>query len=170
MDMLKRFIQTYEYRINMSKYWRRRLYIQKDMQSLVGGVLKKYYLVWLKRQESKFGATTGTGTGTTSSPCCKFHEPVFLPHGLSGIVIARNVIFKGKATIYQHVTIAEADKKSFSVIGENVEIGTGAVILNNVKIGKNVKIGANAVVTRDVPDDTTVVGIPAKIVNRNITI
>lgn len=133
-------------------------------QNSCGGGLKRYFLIWLKRQESRFGATTGTGLGTLSSPCCKFQEPVFLPHGLSGIVIARNVIFEGKATIYQHVTIAESDKNKITVIGENVEIGTGAVILNNVKIGKNAKIGANAVVTKDVPDDTTAVGIPARLI------
>lgn len=104
--------------------------------------------------------------GTLSSPCSKFMEPVFFPHGLSGIIIARNVIFEGKATIYQHVTIAEEDKDKKTIIGENVEIGAGAVILNNVKIGRNVKIGANAVVTKDIPDDTIVVGIPARLVER----
>lgn len=90
---------------------------------------------------------------------------LFLPHGLSGIVIARNVVFKGKATVYQHVTIAEEDKNKVTTIGDNVEIGAGAIILNNVKIGNNVRIGANAVVTQDVPDNSVVVGIPARIIN-----
>ncbi|MDR2798933.1 MAG: serine O-acetyltransferase, partial [Treponema sp.] len=46
------------------------------------------------------------------------------------------------------------------MIGDNVEIGAGAIIIGNIKIGNNVMIGANAVVTKDVPDDCTVVGIP----------
>lgn len=89
-----------------------------------------------------------------------------MPHGLSGIVIARNVIFEGKAVIYQHVTIAESDKEKRTYIGQGVEIGTGAVVLNNACIGKYAKIGANAVVTHDVPDYTTVVGIPATIIKK----
>lgn len=129
----------------------------------MGGILRKYYLLWLKRQESKFGATTGTGLGTDSSPCSQFHEPVLFPHGLSGIVFARNVVFEGKAVVYQHVTIAEADKRKQTHIGDGVEIGAGAVILKNARIGKNVKIGANAVVTHDIPDDCTVAGVPARI-------
>lgn len=50
------------------------------------------------------------------------------------------------------------------VLGHNVYVGVGAKILGNIKIGNNVKVGANAVVLEDVPDGSTVVGIPAKIV------
>lgn len=164
MNLLKRLLETYEYRIDFKKYWKRRLFIQSQPSNFLCVGIKMYYLIWLKRQESKFGATTGTGIGTVSSPCCQFHEPVFFPHGLSGIVIARNVVFEGKATVYQHVTIAEEDRNSQSFIGEGTVIGTGAVILNNVKIGRNVKIDANAVVTKDIPDNTTVIGIPAQVV------
>lgn len=152
-------IESFEYRIDMEKYWKRRIAIQNGES-----IRQKYYLLWLKRQEAKFGATTGTGLGTQDSPCCQFTEPVFLPHGLSGIVIARNVFFEGRATIYQHVTIAEADKDKITIIGENADIGAGAVILYNVKIGRNAKIGANAVVTKDVPEGATAVGVPARII------
>jgi len=47
-------------------------------------------------------------------------------------------------------------------IGESTLIGSGAVILQGIKIGKNVRVGAGAVVTKDIPDNTTVVGVPAK--------
>lgn len=160
--IFEQLLESYEYRINIKKYWKRRLAIQNRE-----GLLKKYYLIWIKRQESKFSATTGTGLGTKDSPCCQFKEPIFIPHGLSGIVLARNVVFTGKTTIYQHVTIAEADKEKITYIGDNVEIGAGAVILNNSRIGNNVKIGANAVVVHEVPDNCTVVGIPAKIINKH---
>lgn len=67
--------------------------------------------------------------------------------------------------IYQQVTIASTKVK----IGDNVLIGAGAKILNNVNIGNNVKIGANAVVVEDVPDDTTVVLQKPRIIVRNKT-
>ena len=160
MKWLKKWIETFEYRFNVDRYWKRRMYIQQN----AGGWRKTVYLVMIKRTESKFGATTGTGFGTEQSPCCHFTQPVCLPHGLSGIVIARNVVFDGKATIYQHVTIAESDRQKKTYIGDNVEIGAGAVILNNPSIGKNVRIGANAVVLGDVPDNATVVGVPGRII------
>ena len=51
-------------------------------------------------------------------------------------------------------------------IGNNVYIGVGAKVLGNIKIGNNVKIGANAVVINDIPDNATVVGIPARVIER----
>jgi len=53
------------------------------------------------------------------------------------------------------------------VIGDNVYIGVGAKVLGNIRIGNNVKIGANAVVIKDVPDNATVVGVPARVVKIN---
>lgn len=161
---IKKHIQTYEYRINFDRYWKRRICIQ----NLWGGIYKSYLLFWLKRQESKFGATTGTGFGTKESPCCQINVPLSFPHGLSGIVFARNVVFEGNATIYQHVTIAEEDKRKITYIGKNVDIGAGAVILNNARIGQNVKIGANAVVTCDVEDGCIVAGVPARVIKREL--
>ena len=55
------------------------------------------------------------------------------------------------------------------VIGDNVEIHSGAKIIGPVRIGNNVIIGANAVVTKDIPDNCVVAGIPAKIIKENIT-
>ena len=53
------------------------------------------------------------------------------------------------------------------MIGDNVYIGVGAKVLGNIRIGNNVKIGANAVVIKDVPDNATVVGVPARVVKIN---
>lgn len=102
--------------------------------------------------------------GTIDDLCCIFVCPPKLYHGLSGIVIAKNVEFKGNVTIYQHVTIAEEDKSRMTIIGDNVVIGAAAVILNNSKIGDNCRIGAGSVVTKDFPDKAVIAGIPAKII------
>ncbi|WP_177161455.1 serine O-acetyltransferase [uncultured Fusobacterium sp.] len=158
--LLRKLLLIYETRIDFEKYWKRRMAIQ----NLSGGVLKKIYIILLRRQESKFNSSTGIGLGTKESPCCTFKQPAYLPHGLYGIVIARNVIFEGKVSIYQNVTISEADKTKKTFIGNNVMIGAGAIILNNSRIGNNVKIGANAVVVQDIPDNCSAVGVPARII------
>lgn len=160
-EYILNILESFEYRINFKKYWKRRMTVQSCVG---GGVRKIYYILWLRRQEAKFSATTGIGLSTEKSLCCYFNESAVMPHGLSGIIIARNVTFVGKVVIYQHVTIAESNKEKYTYIGAGVQIGAGAVILNNVHIGNNVKIGANAVVTHDIPDNTTVVEVPARIV------
>lgn len=99
-----------------------------------------------------------------SGDCCIIDSPLIMPHGMIGIVLARNVRIGKNVTINQHVTIAESDKSKTTVIEDDVMIGAGAVILNNVRIGKGAKIGANAVVTKDVPEGATSVGVPAKII------
>ena len=127
-----------------------------------GGVKRKIAVLLCRRIEAKRCSTTGTGPVGNS---CMLKEPLILPHGLSGIIIARNVEIGKHVAIYQHVTIAESDKRKKTIIDDNVIIGAGAVILNNPHIGKGAKIGANAVVVlTDVPDNATAVGIPAKII------
>lgn len=127
----------------------------------MGGVKRKIAVLLCRRIEAKKCSTTGTGPVGNS---CMLKEPLILPHGLSGIIIARNVEIGKHVAIYQHVTIAESDKQKKTIIDDNVIIGAGAVILNNPHIGKGAKIGANAVVLTDVPDNATAVGIPAKII------
>ncbi len=154
--LLIKLVHNYQFAFNSEKYWKRRLYVQKR-----GGAISYYYLMWLRRTEAKKCSNTGTGKPDN---CCVFKDEAWFPHGLSGIIIARNVIIGKNVTIFQHVTIAESNKNKITVIEDNVVIGAGAVILNNVKIGKGAKIGANAVVVTDVPAGATAVGVPAKIV------
>ena len=93
-------------------------------------------------------------------------DRVWLPHGLNGIIIARNCRIGKNVSIFQHVTIAESNKRKTTIIEDGAMLGAGAVILNNVHIGKGAKIGANAVVLDDVLDNNTVVGIPGIIKRR----
>lgn len=96
-------------------------------------------------------------------------DGVYLCHNGFGIVINPNAVI-GKGTVIQNtVCIGEIDESHKSpIIGENVFIGCHACILGNVRIGNNVKIGAGAVVISDVLDNCTVVGVPAKIIKRNV--
>lgn len=128
-----------------------------------GGVISAIKMLLIRRIEAKKCANTGTGTPDF---CCQIKSPIILPHGLNGIIIARNVEIGNNVAIYQHVTISESDKTKKTIIEDNVVIGAGAVILNNPHIGKGAKIGANAVVVADIPAGCTAVGVPARIIKK----
>ena len=92
-------------------------------------------------------------------------ESIILPHPMN-IVIGRDVIIGKNCTIYQDVTIGQNNEK-FPVIGDNVTIYTGAKVIGNIKVGNNSVIGANAVVIKDVPDNSVVAGVPARVIKQN---
>lgn len=85
---------------------------------------------------------------------------VEIAHGI-GIVLHQYSKIGEGTIIYQNVTLGNSMGPK---VGKNCIIGTGACLLGNIKIGDNVKIGANSVVLNDVPDNCTVVGIPARII------
>lgn len=95
-------------------------------------------------------------------------ESRFWHHGL-GCVTLQTVYIGKNCVIFQNVTFGntwsgKAAQKNvgYYIVGDNVLIGAGAVILGNIRIGNNVQIGANAIVTHDVPDNCVAVGIPVK--------
>lgn len=86
-----------------------------------------------------------------------------------GIVIGEGVIIGENVTIYQHVTLGGArvgdwQAGNYPEIGEGTTIFAGAVIVGKVRVGRGCIIGANAVVTTDIPDFSTAVGVPARVV------
>lgn len=80
-----------------------------------------------------------------------------------GIMMGRRVKIGARCKIRHQVTIA-GGKGGGATLGDDVQVGAGAKIIGPVRIGHRVRIGANAVVVKDVPDDATVVGIPARVV------
>lgn len=95
---------------------------------------------------------------------CKLGGGLVLLHNGLGCVIHPNSILGNNIRIHQNVTIGGRKGNKLPIIGDNVMIGVGAVIIGDVRIGNNVKIGANAVVITDLPDNSIAVGVPAKII------
>ncbi|WP_242682014.1 serine O-acetyltransferase [Desertivibrio insolitus] len=82
-----------------------------------------------------------------------------------GIVINPDVRIGKNCRIHQNVTIGQGRNGS-PVLGDNVWLGAGAVVVGGIQVGDNVAIGANAVVTKDVPPHTTVAGNPARVISQ----
>jgi serine O-acetyltransferase len=105
-------------------------------------------------------------TGIDIHPGATIGRGFFIDHG-TGVVIGGTAIVGNDVTIYQGVTLGGTSlqrKKRHPTIGNNVVVGSGAAVLGDITIGDNVKIGANSVVVKDVPANSTVVGIPGRVV------
>ena len=85
------------------------------------------------------------------------------------IVVNERSIIGRNCNISQGVTLGQANRgknKGYPILGDNIYIGPGAKIVGAVTIGNNVAIGANCVVTKDIPDNSVVVGIPGKVISQ----
>lgn len=105
-------------------------------------------------------------TGIEIHPGAKIGKGVFIDHGM-GVIIGETAEVGDNCTIYQNVTLGGTGKdkgKRHPTIGNNVLIGSGAKVLGPFTVGDNSKIAANAVVLREVPQNSTCVGVPARIV------
>lgn len=108
--------------------------------------------------------------GVYISPNANIGLGLKLPHPI-GVVVGDGVVIGDNVRIFQNVTlgggrIGDAKAKNYPIIGNNVTIFSGAVVVGRVCIGSDSVIGANAVVLNDVPCDRTCVGVPGKLVNR----
>ena len=106
-------------------------------------------------------------TGIEIHPAVKIGKNIFIDHGM-GVVIGETTIIGDNVSIYQGVTLGGTKwekKKRHPTINDNVIIGAGAKVLGPISVGKNSKIGANSVVTRNVPSNSTVIGIPARVID-----
>ena len=117
--------------------------------------------------------TTRFFTGIEIHPGAKIGKNLFIDHGM-GVVIGETSEIGKNVTIYHAVTLGgispsinsneQRNEKRHPTIGDDVVIGSGAQIIGPVKIGNTSRIAANAVVVNDVPENSTMVGIPAKAV------
>ena len=104
-------------------------------------------------------------TGIEIHPGAQIGEGFFIDHGM-GVVIGETAIIGDNVLLYQGVTLGGTGKergKRHPTIGNNVVIGAGAKVLGNITVGDNSYIGSNAVVIKDVPANSTVVGVPGRI-------
>jgi len=107
-------------------------------------------------------------TGIEIHPGAAISDGLFIDHGM-GVVIGETTIIGNNVTLYQGVTLGGTGKqrgKRHPTLGNNIVVGAGAKVLGNITIGDNVQIGANAVVIKDVPANSTVVGVPGRIVRK----
>lgn len=105
-------------------------------------------------------------TGIEIHPGATIGKGLFIDHGM-GVVIGETCEIGDNVTIYHGVTLGGTGKdhgKRHPTIGNNVMISTGAKVLGPFKVGDNSRIAANAVVLQEIPEDSTVVGIPGKVV------
>lgn len=125
----------------------------------------KRHLKLLARLISQFGRFM---TGVEIHPGAKIGSGLFIDHGM-GIVIGETAEVGDNCTIYHNATLGGTGKdsgKRHPTIGNNVLISTGAKILGPFKVGDNSRIGANAVVLQEVEPDSTVIGVPGRVVRR----
>ncbi len=124
---------------------------------------KHYFSARLVSQLSRFL------TGIEIHPGATIGKGLFIDHGM-GVVIGETAEIGDNCTLYQGVTLGGTGKdtgKRHPTLGDNVMVGSGAKILGPVRIGSNSKVAAGAVVLKEIPDGSTAVGIPARVVRRS---
>lgn len=125
--------------------------------------MKKHYF-WARKISQK----AVRKTGIEIHPGAKIGKGFFIDHG-HGVIIGETTIIGDNVTLYQGVTLGGTGKehgKRHPTIGNNVMVSAGAKVLGSFTIGDNSKIGAGSVVLNEVPPNSTVVGVPGRVVKR----
>ena len=126
----------------------------------------KFPLKLPARLLSHFGRTL---TGVEIHPGARIGQSVFIDHGM-GVVIGETAEIGNRCLLYQNVTLGGTGKehgKRHPTLSNNVVVGAGAKVLGAINVGENTRIGAGSVVVRDVEADSTVVGIPGRVVHQS---
>ena len=126
--------------------------------------LKKHYFLarWISQRAVR-------KTGIEIHPGAQIGKGLFIDHG-NGVIIGETTIIGDNCTLYQGVTLGGTGKeqgKRHPTLGNNVMVSAGAKVLGSFTIGDNSKIGAGSVVLSEVPPNSTVVGVPGRVVKRN---
>lgn len=160
--MIAEIMNTFSLREKAEKDAKKALCIHKRLNS---GTFSKIGGMLLKRKLNKLCLLYGCFIPVKAS----IGDGLQTPHGLFGIFISQNAVIGKNCCIFHQVTIGSntlSDSKGQGAprIGDNVFIGAGAKIIGKCVIGNNVRIGANAVVTKDVPNNSTIVGVEGRII------
>jgi serine O-acetyltransferase len=126
----------------------------------------KLYKMGLRLPARMISQLSRSLTGIEIHPGATIGRRFFIDHGM-GVVIGETSEIGDDVLLYQGVTLGGTGKekgKRHPTLGNHVVVGTGAKVLGNILIGNHVKIGAGSVVIHPVPDDSTVVGIPGRVV------
>ena len=108
-------------------------------------------------------------TGIEIHPGARIGRGVFIDHGM-GVVIGETAVIGDHCLLYQGVTLGGTGKqhgKRHPTLKENVVVGAGAKVLGAITVGANTRIGAGSVLLRDVASDSTVVGIPGRVIHQS---
>ncbi len=111
-------------------------------------------------------------TGIEIHPAARIGRRFFIDHGM-GVVIGATTIIGDDVLLYQGVTLGGTGNehgKRHPTLHDNIVVGSGAKILGNIEIGSNSRIGAGSVVVDNVPENSTVVGVPGRIVKQKLLI
>lgn len=138
------FLGTFLYFLHNNRYYRTLFYYR------IGPVISSL-ISWWRPGDRYF----------TISPRCEIGEGVIFAHPYGTIINADKI---GKNFSFIHLTTIGSLGEKRPVIGDNVELGAGVIIIGDVKIGNNVKVGAGSVVVKDLPDNCVAVGNPAKVI------
>ena len=146
---------------------RREVYIMPGFKAIIYYFISKFFysrkFYFISRMVCYIGRRK---TGIEIHPGAVIGKNLFIDHG-SGVVIGETTVIGDNAIIYHGVTLGGTGKevgKRHPNIGNNVMIGAGAKVLGNINIGNIVKIGAGSVVLKYISDNSTVVGVPGRII------
>ncbi|MBR2707897.1 MAG: serine O-acetyltransferase [Bacilli bacterium] len=146
---------------------RREVYIMPGFKAIIYYFISRFFYLkkfyFISRKICYIGRKK---TGIEIHPGAIIGKNLFIDHG-SGVVIGETAEIGDNVIIYQGVTLGGTGKeegKRHPNIGNNVLIGAGAKVLGNINIGDNVKIGAGSIVLKDAPSNSTIVGVPGKVI------
>jgi serine O-acetyltransferase len=143
------FAESLEHLFSGIPEFRSLFFYRINVEGWRAGILKKFY----PPMPTLFIGTPDIGPG------------LVIQHGFATIIAAKSI--GRNCWINQQVTIGYSDESNSPVIGDDVTISAGAMVIGGISIGDRVRIGAGAVVVKSVPPDCTVVGNPAYVVRRN---
>ena len=164
---LRETIAAYQARDPAARSWLEILLLYPGIKAIRSHRLAHWcYLHDLKFLARAISQRSRRRTGIEIHPGATIGRRLVIDHGM-GIVIGETAEIGDDCLIYHGVTLGGTGKdvgKRHPTIGNNVLIGTGAKVLGPIKVGDNSRIAANSVVLKEIPEDSTAVGIPARVV------